>query len=83
MDNLAESYLPLLFQELDKSPTGSCHAPISMTKIAFHLLLLPFYSVFHLEMEIYTEISMIWKKYQGEIVLKDRKLSKMSIRSKV
>lgn len=58
MDNVAESYLPLLFQELDKSPTGSCHAPISMTKIAFHLLLLPFYSVFHLEMEIYTEISM-------------------------
>lgn len=50
--------------------------PSPMGKTVFCLLLLSFYSIFHLKMKTHTKISMIWKKHQGEIFLKDRKLSK-------
>ena len=80
MVSLAGSYLLLLFQELDRVSDWLAHAmppsPIGIN--VFCLLLLSFYSIFHLKMEIYTEISMIWKKYQGKMFLKYRKLSKRS-----
>lgn len=78
MISLAGSYLLLLFQELDSLRRAHTMPPSPMGKTVFCLLLLSFYSIFHLKMKVHTEISMLWKKYQEEIFLKDGKLSKRS-----